>query len=49
MRRFLVVSALILGLALAPEAFGQAPSAYKTRLDEIVKAQEQGFKSTTRS
>ena len=41
MRRILGVLAMMLGFATAPEAFGQAPSAYKARLDAIVRAQEQ--------
>jgi hypothetical protein len=41
MRRILGVLAVMLGFATAPEAFGQAPSAYKARLDAIVRAQEQ--------
>ena len=39
MRRAVGISAMMLGLALVPEAFGQAWSVIRARLDAIVKAQ----------
>jgi hypothetical protein len=41
MRRVLSVSVIVLSLAAKPEAFAQAPSASRARLDAIVKAQEE--------
>ena len=41
MRRVVGVFVVVLALATATEAFGQAPSAFKSRLDAIVKAQDE--------
>jgi peroxiredoxin len=43
MRRVLGLSVIVLSLAAMPEAFGQAPSAFRARLDAIVKAQDEAF------
>ena len=43
MRRVVGVFVVVLALATATEAFGQAPSAFKAQLDVIFKAQEEAF------
>ena len=49
MRQSLGVLAMMLGFATVPEAIGQAPSAYKARLDAIVKRRRKRINGTSRS